>query len=128
MSNLLKKGNLARKPSAKPVETFSLDDLKEDETPKKTEKPKNVVEKETEEKVSAKAPTTKKKRKVNEDITSVRVTKDTRSRLNALIQLGRAENVDDLIDAIVDEYIEMQLTPTEKKTFDILVKVIQKRG
>lgn len=129
MSNLLKKSNLSRKPNAKPAETFSLEDLKEE--PKKVEEakqPKQQTEEPVIEKVAPKKPTTKKKRKINEDITSVRVTKETRSRLNALIQLGRAENVDDLIDAIVDDYIEMQLTPNEKKTFDILVKVIQKRG
>lgn len=129
MSNLLKKGNLSRKPNAKPEETFSLEDL--DEKPKKVEEakqPKQPTEEPVIEKATPKKSTTKKKRKINEDITSVRVTKETRSRLNALIQLGRAENVDDLIDAIVDDYIEMQLTPNEKKTFDILVKVIQKRG
>lgn len=129
MSNLLKKSNLSRKPNAKPAETFSLEDLKEE--PKKVEEakqPKQPTEKPVIEKAAPKKSTTKKKRKINEDITSVRVTKETRSRLNALIQLGRAENVDDLIDAIVDDYIEMQLTPNEKKTFDILVKVIQKRG
>lgn len=126
MSNLLKKSNLSRKPNAKPAETFSLEDL--DEKPKKVEEAKQPSEEPVIEKAAPKKSTTKKKRKINEDITSVRVTKETRSRLNALIQLGRAENVDDLIDAIVDDYIEMQLTPNEKKTFDILVKVIQKRG
>lgn len=126
MSNLLKKGNLSRKPNAKPAETFSLEDL--DEKPKKVEEAKQPSEEPVIEKATPKKSTTKKKRKINEDITSVRVTKETRSRLNALIQLGRAENVDDLIDAIVDDYIEMQLPPNEKKTFDILVKVIQKRG
>lgn len=125
MSNLLKKSNLSRKPNAKPAETFSLEDLKEE--PKKVEEAK-TAEEAVIEKAAPRKQTTKKKRKINEDITSVRVTKETRSRLNALIQLGRAENVDDLIDAIVDDYIEMQLTPNEKKTFDILVKVIQKRG
>lgn len=126
MSNLLKKGNLSRTPNIKPKETFSLNDDVKIES-EKAEETQITAEEATEEKVTPKK-ATKKKRKVNEDITSVRVTKETRSRLNALIQLGRAENVDDLIDAIVDDYIEVQLTPAEKKTFNILVDVIKKRG
>lgn len=60
-------------------------------------------------------------------ITSVRVTKATRNKLNALIQLGKAENVDILIDILLDEYIENTLLKEEKKTFNLVLDIIQKR-
>ena len=60
-------------------------------------------------------------------ITSVRVTKTTRNKLNALIQLGKADNVDNLIDILLDEYIESILVEDEKKTFHLVLDIIQKR-
>lgn len=135
MSNLLntnKKNILKRTPRIEPTETFKLEEdvptIKVEQTevdPPATTKKVEEVEKKEEIEV-AKKPKAKTKRKTNEEITSVRVTKDTRARINALIQLGRAESADALLDAIVDEYIALQLAPSEKKTFDILVKVNRK--
>ena len=61
------------------------------------------------------------------NITSVRVTKYTRNKLNALIQLGKADNVDTLIDILLYEYIETNLVKDEKKTFNLILDIIQKR-
>lgn len=135
MSNLLnstKKNTLKRTPRIEPTETFELtEDVKNvtvsepavEAAPATVEK--EVVVEEVEVEVTKK-PKEKAKRKANEDATSIRVTKDTRARINALIQLGRADNADALLDAIIEEYVAVQLVPSEKKTFDILVKVNNK--
>ena len=60
-------------------------------------------------------------------ITSVRVTKATRNKLNALIQIGKADNVDTLIDIILDEYIETTLVKDEKKSYNLVLNILQKR-
>lgn len=61
------------------------------------------------------------------NITSVRVTKYKRNKLNALIQLGKADNIDTLINILLDEYIETSLVKDEKKTFNFVLDIIQKR-
>ena len=68
-----------------------------------------------------------KKQNTAAQITTVRVTKATRNKLNALIQLGKADSVDVLLDILLDEYIENNLVKEEKKTFNIVFEVIQKR-
>lgn len=60
-------------------------------------------------------------------ITSVRVTKTTRNKLNAFIQLGKADNVNVMIDILLDEYIENNLVKDEKKTFNLILDILQKR-
>lgn len=67
------------------------------------------------------------KRRNAQDITSVRVTKSTRNKLNALIQMGKADNVDVLIDILLDEYIDNTLVKDEKKTYGIVLGIIQNR-
>ena len=128
MSNLLnnekpKRKLLQRGPKIVPAQEFKLEPT--DETP--TE---DVVQDQSapnpakaEPKTSVKA---SKKREVPQ-ITSVRVTKPTRNKLNALIQLGKADNVDTLIDIILDEYIETNLLKEEKKTYEIILNIIKKR-
>lgn len=132
MSNLLNKNKkkiLQRSPRIEPEQTFTLEEVEnETDTVENTDAVEVVKEKAKaapkKEQTKSKAKT---KRKVNEEITSVRVSKDTRARLNALVQLGRADSADALIDAIVDDYIQTHLVAAEKKTFDILVKVNQNR-
>ena len=68
-----------------------------------------------------------KKQKVETNITSVRVTKSTRNKLNALIQLGKADSVDVLLDKLLDDYIQNSLVEEEKKIFNLVYEVIQKR-
>lgn len=122
MSDLLKnnagkKKLLNRGPKILPDQEFKLEEKDTDveaeaEVQKLDQKPE--------------APKPTKKREVAQ-ITSVRVTKTTRNKLNALIQLGKAENVDNLIDILLDEYIENNLLKEEKKTFNIVLDIIQKR-
>lgn len=119
MSNLLnnkKKKLLDRGPKITPAEEFKLEEV--EATPAtKVEVEKTAVVEE--------AP--KPKRRHAQDITSVRVTKQTRNKLNALIQMGNADNVDLLIDILIDEYIEHTLTKEEKKTFTIVHDILRKR-
>lgn len=111
MSNLLnnnkpKKKLLDRGPKIVPAQEFKLEDAKAD-----------VQEQ----------PTQAKKRTTAAQITSVRVTKATRNKLNTLIQLGKADSVDVLLDHLLDEYIDNHLAAEEQKTFDLIFDVIQKR-
>lgn len=113
MSNLLnnnkpKKKLLDRGPKIMPAQEFKLEDATAD-----------VQEQPQEEPV--------KKRTTAAQITSVRVTKTTRNKLNTLIQLGKADSVDVLLDHLLDEYIENHLAAEEQKTFDLIFDVIQKR-
>ncbi|HWL23359.1 MAG TPA: DUF5388 domain-containing protein [Ureibacillus sp.] len=117
MSNLLnnqrsKKRLLDRGPKIVPDQEFKLDEVNETTTVEvETEKP---VEKDT-------------KRRADTRITSVRVTKTTRNKINTLIQLGKAESVDQLIDILLDEYIETNLVKDEKKTYNLVFEIIQKK-
>ena len=113
MSNLLnnnkpKKKLLDRGPKIMPAQEFKLEDATAD------------VQEQAEQ-----APA--KKRNTAAQITSVRVTKTTRNKLNTLIQLGKADSVDVLLDHLLDEYIENHLVKDEQKTFDLIFDVIQKR-
>lgn len=119
MSDLLKNNGskkklLNRGPKIVPAQEFKLEEKDPAEVPspkeQKTEEPKTVKKREA------------------EQITSVRVTKLTRSKLNALIQLGKAESVDALVEILLDEYIENNLLKDEKKTFNIALDIIQKRN
>lgn len=132
MSNLLnnekpKKKLLQRGPKIVPAQEFKLELT--DDTPAETTAEVSVQQQpissssQMEPKTSVKA---SKKREVPQ-ITSVRVTKPTRNKLNALIQLGKADNVDTLIDILLDEYIETNLVKDEKKTFHLILDIIQKR-
>ena len=119
MSNLInnkpKKKLLDRGPKIVPTEEFKLEETQ----PANSQTDKPVTE--------AIQETPKPKRRSTQDITSVRVTKATRSKLNALIQMGKADHVDLLIDILIDEYIDNTLTKDEKKTYGIVLDILRKR-
>jgi hypothetical protein len=122
MSNLLnsnkpKKKLLERGAKITPEQQFNLDEIEVANEPKTAP--------EESKKVEAKAIP---KQRNSQNITSVRVTKATRNKLNALIQMGKADNVDILIDILLDEYIDNTLVKDEKKTYGIVLNIIQKRG
>lgn len=140
MSNLLnnekpKRKLLQRGPKIVPAQEFKLEPTDETpvETPAETatETPtKDAVQDQPAPKpakAESKTPAKASKKREVPQITSVRVTKPTRNKLNALIQLGKADNVDTLIDIILDEYIETNLLKDEKKTFNLIFDIIQKR-
>ncbi|MGN7118978.1 DUF5388 domain-containing protein [Lysinibacillus odysseyi] len=125
MSNLLNNGKpkkklLERGPKIVPAQEFKLETEEEanDESSPQEQRfeAKPVVEE---------AKQTRKRESAQ--ITSVRVTKTTRNKLNALIQLGKADNVDVMIDILLDEYIENNLVKGEKKTFNLILDILQKR-
>lgn len=115
MSNLLNNGKprkklLDRGPKIVPAQEFKLEEAEEtpvQEAPKPAKKTK--------------------KQDPAAQITSVRVTKATRNKLNALIQLGKADSVDVLLDNLLEEYLENNLAKEEKKIFDLFYEVIQKK-
>lgn len=127
MSNLLNNGKpkkrlLDRGPKIVPSQEFKLEPTEEKEAEAPVQEEKQPSEK------AEKTPAKKTKRQdTASQITSVRVTKATRNKLNALIQLGKADSVDVLLDILLDEYIENNLIKDEKKTFNIVLEVIQKR-
>ena len=126
MSNLLNNGKprkklLDRGPKIVPAQEFKLEETVEvkESAPAQEKQVAKPARKRTAKKT--------KKQKVETNITSVRVTKSTRNKLNALIQLGKADSVDVLLDTLLDEYIENSLVQDEQKIFNIFYEVIQKR-
>lgn len=124
MSNLLNNGKpkkklLERGPKIVPAQEFKLEPTEEanDESAAQNQQP--------EAKPVEEAKRTRKRESAQ--ITSVRVTKTTRNKLNALIQLGKADNVDVMIDILLDEYIENNLVKDEKKTYNLILEILQKR-
>lgn len=120
LSNLLnnntgKKKLLDRGPKIAPVQEFTLDDINTKETKVSSVEPEvlKIVK--------------EKPKKTKQSTTTVRVEKLTRSKLNALVQMGKAESVDVLIDVLIDEYVNHQLLKDEKKTYDILLNVLRKK-
>lgn len=119
LSNLLnnkKKKLLDRGPKITPAQEFTLSDVETNETNVSTVEPEplKVVKEE-------------KPKKTKQSTTTVRVEKITRSKLNALVQMGKAETVDVLVDILIDEYVNNQLLKDEKKTYDILLNVLRKK-
>ena len=116
LSNLLnnnrpKKKLLDRGPKITPAQEFTLTDVEEPETKEDTTPKLEKVQ----------------KKNTTQSITSVRVTKATRNKLNALVQLDRAERVDVLIDILIDEYVDTNITKDEKKTYDIILQVLNNK-
>jgi len=119
LSNLLnnkKKKLLDRGPKITPAQEFTLSDVETNETNVSTVEPEplKVVKEE-------------KPKKTKQSTTTVRVEKITRSKLNALVQMGKAETVDVLVDILIDEYVNHQLLKDEKKTYDILLNILRKK-
>ena len=131
MSNLLNNGKprkklLDRGPKIVPAQEFKLEETVEVKESAPTQD--KQAAKPAQKKVAKPAPAKKtKKQKVETNITSVRVTKSTSNKLNALIQLGKADSVDVLLDTLLDEYIENSLVQDEQKIFNLFYEVIQKR-
>lgn len=124
MSNLLNSGKpkkklLERGPKIVPAQEFKLDSAEETEAEVKSQKQQPEVKPVEEAKPARK--------RESAQITSVRVTKTTRNKLNALIQLGKADSVDVMIDILLDEYVENNLVKDEKKTFNLILDILQKR-
>lgn len=114
MSNLLNKNSkkklLERGPQISPANTFKIEDVKpavEEARPPEIEK--------------------KKEKTPEKKVTSVRVKKSTRDRLNALVSLNKAENIDEMIEIMIDEYFSVHVTKDEKKQFDIVMDLYKSK-
>ncbi|MEK4082229.1 DUF5388 domain-containing protein [Solibacillus sp. FSL K6-1126] len=117
MSNLLnnkKKKLLDRGPKITPAQEFTLNNVETNEINVSSVEPEPLRVEE-------------KPKKTKQSTTTVRVEKLTRSKLNALVQMGKAETVDILVDILIDEYVSHQLLKDEKKTYDILLNVLRKK-
>lgn len=114
MSNLLNKNSkkklLERGPQISPANQFKLNDVE-------------PVIQEPEKKTVRKQETPPEKK-----VTSVRVRKSTRDKLNALVSLNKAETIDELIEIMIDEYLSSHITKDEKKQFDIVINLYKSKG
>lgn len=114
MSNLLNKNSkkklLERGPQISPATQFKID-----ETEPVVEKP------------VARAAEKKEKLPKNK-FGSVRVKKSTRDKLNALVSLNKADNVDELVDLMIEEYLTVHITKDEKKQLDIIMELYSSRN
>ncbi|MEE1131410.1 MAG: DUF5388 domain-containing protein [Caryophanon sp.] len=113
MSNLLqpKKKLLNRGPKIEPAKTFSLKEVEKvaeqpQEEPKKVGRPRTVTE----------------------EITSVRISKSTRSKLNALVQMGKASNADMMINELIEQYVSSSLTDDDSRIFNIISETLNNRA
>ena len=127
MSNLLKKKDLTnRGPQIAPTKSFTLDEVEvksqEVNNIEKTEQPEVKVEPVT-------APKKPGRPKTVQDgqVSSVRIMKGTRNKLNALVQMGKAENADILIDYLIELYINGNLSDDEKRVYSIFKETFDKK-
>ena len=60
-------------------------------------------------------------------VSSVRIMKGTRNKLNALVQMGKAENADILIDHLIDLYLDEHLSEDEKRVYGIFKETFDKK-
>lgn len=124
MSNLLNNGKprkklLERGPKIVPAQEFKLAVAEEADAESNSQKQQPEAKPVEDAK--------KGRKRESAQITSVRVTKTTRNKLNAFIQLGKADSVDVMIDILLDEYVENNLAKDEKKTFNLILDILQKR-
>lgn len=116
LSNLLnnnkgaKKKLLDRGPQITPAAQFQLDDVSNPFTTRQELSTKKKKELQTEKKV-----------------TTVRVKKSTRHKLNALVSINKADNVDELIELLLNEYTDNNLLKEEKRQFDMIVDLYRSK-
>lgn len=104
---IVRKQLLRHKPAITPTQPFTINEIEKD-----------VIQ----------PPSPNKKKSVVDDpISSIRVRTSTRNKINALINLGRADTADVLIDILIDEYLNANLTKDERKTYEMLYQVLQNR-
>ncbi|MFB5089513.1 hypothetical protein PGC35_20400 [Psychrobacillus sp. PGGUH221] len=113
MSNLLnnnsKKKLLNRGPQITPTTEFKLDEVTPTSTITKVNENTNKII------------------KSDKKITSVRVRKSTQKQLNALVNLNKADSVDQLIEIMLDEYKSNNLLKEEKKQFDLIMDLLNSK-
>lgn len=119
MSDLIqkpaKKRLLDRKGAAAPQQTYKAEVLEEN-----TGESKAVSQKE--------APTNRvTKATVNTGSGTVRVSNLTRNKLSALVTMGKADSVDAMISAMIDEYLEL-FSSNERKEYEMIRDVLMMKN
>lgn len=117
MSNLLNKNSkkklLERGPQISPANQFKLEAVEQNES---------LINEPTKKVETKKVVSTEKK------VTSVRVKKSTRDKLNALVSLNKADTIDELLEIMIDEYLSANILKDEKKQFDMVVELYKSKG
>lgn len=120
MSDLLRKkqpGKIQRSQSVMPKNTFNIKDLEDDKenvkVPEST--PVSIPKKPTVSNVVA------------EKSSTVRVNMSTKSKLNALVTIGIASTVDEVIDLLINDYLTNILTKDERKQFEIILELYKRK-
>ena len=114
MSDLLKRkppGLIERSQTAVPKNTFSIKDLETNNEPDKTSVPKKSTNSNV----------------IVEKSTTVRVNMSTKNKLNALVTIGIAPTVGDVIDLLINDYQSNILTKDEKKQYDIIFELYRSK-
>lgn len=119
MSDLLRKKTkpnklLNRGQQITPNTTFSLDDVTSNSDGKQP-----VVETPAAKEVQTKTRTSK----VQAATTTVRVSSSTKEKLNALVTMGIADSVDNLLEILIEEYESAYLTKEEKKQYSLILEI-----
>ncbi|PPA68683.1 DUF5388 domain-containing protein [Jeotgalibacillus proteolyticus] len=119
MSDLLRKKSkqiLDRGASIQPKTTFNLEE--------------EVRESSSKQKGTSEGRETGRKKAAANSTTTVRVSTLNKDKLNALVVLGVADNVDNLVDILMDEYISSILSKDEKKQYSLILDVynLKKNG
>ena len=114
MSDLLRKkppGLIQRSQTAVPKNTFNIKDLETNKEPDNTSVPKKSTNSNV----------------IAEKSTTVRVNMSTKNKLNALVTIGIAPTVDDVIDLLINDYQSNILTKDEKKQYDIIFELYRSK-
>ena len=114
MSDLLRKkppGLIQRSQTVVPKNTFNMKELENDKEPDTTSVPKKAANSNV----------------ITEKSTTVRVSMSTKNKLNALVTIGIAPTVDDVIDLLINDYQSNILTKDEKKQYDIIFELYKSK-
>lgn len=120
MSDLLRKkqpGKIQRSQSVMPKNTFNIKDLEDDK--------ENVKVPESTSVSIPKKPTVSNI--VAEKSSTVRVNMSTKSKLNALVTIGIASTVDEVVDLLINDYLTNILTKDERKQFEIILELYKRK-
>ncbi|OAH58646.1 hypothetical protein AWH48_16750 [Domibacillus aminovorans] len=119
MSDLLRKKTkpnklLNRGQQITPNTTFTLDDVTS-----KSESKQPVTEAPAQKELETRTRTNK----VQATTTTVRVSTPTKEKLNALVTMGIADSVDNLLEILIEEYESTYLTKEEKKQYSLILEI-----
>ena len=120
MSDLLRKkqpGKIQRSQSVMPKNTFNMKDLENDKENVKVPESTTVS-------IPKKATVSNV---VAEKSSTVRVNMSTKGKLNALVTIGIASTVDEVIDLLINDYLTNILTKDERKQFEIILELYKRK-